>query len=100
MALRDTSWIVDSHAIVESEEAQSQSLLFAFFGSTATYTRTINRIRKVWVALTEDAARAYKDSSGRAADTNTTWSMQEDNRIIGSYRLQADIDSTSEWTAV
>jgi hypothetical protein len=93
MALRDTSWIADSTAIIESVE-QDEGARYVFLDGTV-YVRNVNRTRKVWVCLTYAAAKAYADT--HAADTNTSYSVQEDNRIIGSYKLIANIDSVGGW---
>jgi hypothetical protein len=93
MALRDTSWITDTHAILRSYKRVSQKVYFFPFGP-------ITRTRKVqvddWICLTQAAAQAYADS--HAADTNTSFTVNEENMILNSFKLTRTVDSKSTWS--
>ena len=91
MALRDTLWITDTHAL-RTDYQRTQDVV-AVFGDTWRRSRTI--VTDEWILLTEAAAIAYADT--HAGDTNTTHRVTEDNRIIGSYKLTRNVDSSGSF---
>ena len=94
MALRDTSWITDSNAIKVSHLPLYQD---AFFTTGGHYERTQTITTDEWILLTYDAAKNYADNN---VDTATSFRVQEDNRIIGSYRLTRTTDVKTAWSSV
>ncbi len=92
MALRDTTWITDTHAIRRSKKAIGDKVYFFPFGP-------INRIRTVivddWIVLTQAAAEAYADS--HATDTNTSFSVTRTNMVLDAYKLTRTVDSKASW---
>jgi hypothetical protein len=94
MALRDTSWITDSHAIRVDRKKVGEKVYFFPFGPL-TRTRTV--IVDEWINLTQAAAEAYQDT--HAGDTNTSFTVQESNRILGAYKLVRTVDSKSTWSS-
>lgn len=93
MALRDTSWITDTHAIRRSYKVVGQKVYFFPFGPL-TRTRTV--IVDDWICLTYAGAKAYADT--HASDTNTSHTITEDNTILGSYKLTRTVDSKGTWS--
>jgi len=95
MALRDTSWITDSHAIRRSKKTVSEKVYFFPIG-------TRQRIRSVivddWINLTQTAAEAYQ--TAHTADTNSSFTVTESNMILDAFKLTRTIDSKANWSAV
>jgi len=86
MALRDTSWIVDSNANVVSDANESLPLNVTTPGGIQVYT-TVSRTRvREWIALTEAAAEAYANDTGNLTDSITLEAI-ETNRILKSYKV-------------
>ena len=96
MALRDTSWITDTH-FIETKHQVFQDVMTIIYGTIVTY----RRVRKVTdaecIVLTEAAATNYADT--HAGDTNTSYVAIEDNRYVGAWKLQRHIDSRAAYTA-
>ena len=91
MALRDISWITDTHALRTNYEKTQETL--ANFGDTYRRSRVI--VTDVWILLSEAAAVAYADT--HAADTNTSIRATEDNRILGTWKLTRNVDSKGDY---
>jgi len=93
MALRDTTWITDTHAIRRSYKAIGDKVFFFPAGP-------INRVRKVivddWIALEYAGAQKYADT--HATDTNTSFAITESNMILGAYKLTRTVDSKAAWS--
>ena len=94
MALRDTTWITDTH-FLETKHVASQEVLTIAFGTSITRRRTRTIVDGEWVSLTEAAATAYADS--HAGDTNATFAAIEDNRFCGAWKLTSHVDSKGAW---
>ena len=95
MALRDTSWITDTHAIGVDYEKSWEKIWSA---NGASYYKTVVRSVDEWICLTESAAKAYVDA--HASDTNETHRALETNRVIGAWKLTRSVDSDSGWTKI
>ena len=100
MALRDTSWVLDTagavkeaNGIVVTSTATQEGIIIVPVGS---YTRNRTKETKVWTNLTEAAAQKVVDT--RAGDTNTRWQMQEKARYLGAYELTRTVDSRGAWS--
>lgn len=92
MALRDTSWIQDSTAIRRSKKTVGERVYFFPFGPLER-TRTV--VVDDWIALTQAAAEAYQ--TAHSTDTNTTYSVNQTNMILGAYKLTRTVDSKGNW---
>lgn len=94
MALRDTTWITDTHAIRRNKKTVGEKVYFFPFGP-------LERVRTVivddWIALTQAAAEAYQSS--HATDTNTTFSVTQTNMILDAYKLTRTVDSKGNWSS-
>ena len=93
MALRDTSWITDTHAIRRDRKKVGEKVYFFPFGPLER-TRTV--VVDDWINLTQAAAEAYQDS--HATDTNTTFTVTQTNEVLNAYKLTRTVDSKSTWT--
>lgn len=93
MALRDTSWITDSHAIHRTYKAIGDKVYFFPFGPI---TRTRKVVVDEWINLTYAAVKKYADT--HAADTNTSFSATQTNKVINSFNLTRTIDSKASWS--
>ena len=64
--------------------------------SDITWQETTTEEEREWVAVTEAVAESAVDAadqSGIPAGAVATWSMSEDNRVIGSYKVTKTITS-------
>ena len=95
MALRDTSWITDTH-FLETKHVTSIDRLTVVWGSIVKYERLHTVSDGEWICLTEAAAIAYADT--HAGDTNMSFTAVEDNRYVGSWKLQKHTDSRADWS--
>jgi len=103
MALRDTSWVVSGGALVtansillsKSKKDNDQREL-VYGNIRVTWKRSVSRVRRAWICLTEGAASTAVDTM--AADTTTNVTMDESNRILGAYEVTVDIDSVGAWS--
>jgi len=104
MALRDTSWaldtsraFIDSRAIVTSGAPTQETLCIQFGADTNTiYTRTHTIVTKEWICMTYAGAKAAADT--RAGDTGHRIKYVEDNRYTGAYKLLVEVDSRTDWS--
>jgi hypothetical protein len=93
MALRDTSWITDTHAIRISKKVVGEKVYFFPLGPLE---RTRNVIVDEWICLTQAAAENYADT--HAADTNTTFSVNQTDMVLDAYKLTRTVDSKGSWS--
>jgi hypothetical protein len=113
MALRDTTWVLldtgvpdtDSiinydHAIVTSDEhyLDTDRRLVGVNNNEQygrVYSRTVDRIKYKWVALTESAATNAMDL--KSNQPKLRWEVDLDNEIIRSRVLNLEVDNTDAW---
>jgi len=89
MALRDTSWIVDSHFLETSRKVGVEIFTF-FFGTAVTRRRTRTITDAECVAVTKAAAQNFVDTT---IDTNTAYRAVEDVRYCGAWKVLRHVDS-------
>jgi hypothetical protein len=115
MALRDTTWVLldttagipDSQSLIRYDNATRTS--YEHYLDTDRklvgtnndeqygylYTRTVDRKKYKWVALTEDAADNAMDFKSWVGDLR--WEVDIDNEIIRSRVLSLEVDKTDGW---
>jgi hypothetical protein len=100
MALRDTSWITDSHAIVtQYRPTQDVIQMNTMTDATTFAVTTLRRTREVtvskWIALTENAAKNY--ATAHAGDTDTTYDARQTHPILDAWELVKSVDTKTDW---
>ena len=56
-------------------------------GASVEFEETTETETREWVALTRQAAEDEADANDQPATGTYTYDVQEDNRVIGSYKL-------------
>jgi hypothetical protein len=106
MALRGISWcfdtttkqVKDSQAVTTEYEKEPNTRIYLTNGTALIQSHTI--VTREWLALTQTAAQRVVDCKAVTSnvDTNTSYRMRLENRILNSWVLEQHIDSFSPWT--
>ena len=64
-------------------------------GSAVEYQEVSESETREWVALTQAAAEGVADTNAQPATGTYTYDVQEDKRVIGSYKLVRSFETST-----
>ena len=103
MALRDTSWVLDtadaskdSQSIITKYDKDPNESIFLTTGTELTRSRTI--VTREWICLTGAAAQSVVDTKAVTPDTKATYKAVPTNQIVGAWKVVKHLDSRSAWS--